>query len=1012
MRARALLAVAVVHLGLGPATTTAQTDVDVAAPGTVVARECSPGERHTYRIALAAGDHLYAWVTQQGIDVTIRLVSPRGEILADLNDQKTIGESERYALVAGEGGDYSLVVLGSETAPVSGRYEATIDIVTPGATDAASRITANDRLFDAEQMRLLGTPDGRRAAQPTYIEAIALWQALGDPLKEARALQGLGNATLQLEEHAAALERLSQAAEAYRRAGNPRGEAEALAGRCWSFEWQGEKGRAAECLSDALARYRVLGVRHGEARCLWELSRIAANTGNYAAALAYLEAAIPIIRERRDQNLEASALNGLGVVYERMGRHQDALEQFSRAMDVAKALNDIALEGRLLNNVGEIHRLLGDSDTALRYFQDSHARFNGVPEPRYRAHDAIVLSNIGRVYEMQENYPAALQHLGMALMLSREVGERGAEAITQQKIGFVHEKQRDFTAALESHGEALRLARSVEDNQRAADTLRSLGDVRQAQGEMDLAVDLYNQALPLQHGIGDRKAEAATLFGLARAWREKGTLSEARADIEAALAIVEGLRGDIVSADLRAAYLGSTRDYYDLYIDILMRLGRQGEALEASERARARALLDTLVAARAIAGEADDTSGRDAALTRSQPLSLAEIQRQVLDEDTVLLEYALGEKRSFVWAVTRNSLTSHVLPGRAEIDAAARAVHEALTGQKLKTPTGTIPASYRRAAATLGRMILGPVADELTHQRIVVVTEGALQYLPFGALPIPRAGPSFDPLITRHEVVHLPSASVLALLRSEASGRVPATNTLAVLADPVFRADDPRVSGTTQARPPAVGNVALLRSATQSGLSGFERLPETRREAERIAGFAPAGHVLKAVDFDASRRTAIDGSLAGHRIVHFATHGLLNSERPELSGLVLSLVDAQGRPQEGFLRLPDVYALKLDADLVVLSACQTALGKDVRGEGLLGLTRGFMHAGAPRVVASLWRVDDVATAELMGRFYKKMLTGGLPAARALREAQLSMLQDPRWRSPHDWAGFVLQGEWR
>lgn len=1012
MRVRALLAVAVVHLGLGPATTTAQTEVDVAAPGTVVARECSPGERHTYRIALAAGDHLYAWVAQQGIDVTIRLVSPRGEILADLNEQKNISESERYALIAREGGDYAFLVLGSATAQVSGRYEAMIEIVTPAAMAAASRIAANERLFEAEKMRLLGTPDGRRAAQPKYIETVALWQAIGDPLKEARALHGLGMAARQLEEHAAALERLSEAAEAYRRAGNPVGEVQALAARCWSFEWQGEKGRATECLSDALARYRALGVRYGEASCLGDLGRIAMDTGNYPSALAYFYAAIPIVRERKDQTLEAAVLNNMGVTYERMGRHQDALEQYGRAMDVAKALNYIALERFLLNNVGEIHRTLGDLDTALRYFQDSHARFKGVPEPRYRAADAVVLSNIGRVYEMQGNYTAALQHLGMALTLSREAGERAAEAITQQKIGFVHEKQRDFKAALESHEEALRLSRSVEDNQRAADTLRSLGDVRQAQGEMDMALDLYNQALPIQRGIGDRKAEAATLYGLARAWREKGNLSEARADIEAALAIVEGLRGDIVSADLRAAYLGSTRDYYDLYIDILMRLGREAEAFQASERARARALLDTLVAARAVAGDAGDNNERNAALTRPQPLSLAEIQQRVLDEDTVLLEYALGEKRSFVWAVTRNRLTSHVLPGRAEIEAAARAVHQALTGQKLKTPTGTIPVSYRRAAATLGRMILVPVADELKHKRIVIVAEGALQYLPFGALPIPRSGPSFDPLITRHEVVHLPSASVLALLRSEESGRVPAKNTLAVLADPVFRSDDSRVTGTTKARPAAVGNVALLRSATQSGLSGFERLPETRREAQRIAGFAPPGHVLKAVDFEASRRTATDGSLAGHRIVHFATHGLLNSERPELSGLVLSLVDAQGRPQEGFLRLPDVYDLKLDADLVVLSACQTALGKDVRGEGLLGLTRGFMHAGAPRVVASLWRVNDLATAELMGRFYKKMLTGGLPAARALREAQLSMLQDPRWRSPHNWAGFVLQGEWR
>jgi CHAT domain-containing protein len=139
---------------------------------------------------------------------------------------------------------------------------------------------------------------------------------------------------------------------------------------------------------------------------------------------------------------------------------------------------------------------------------------------------------------------------------------------------------------------------------------------------------------------------------------------------------------------------------------------------------------------------------------------------------------------------------------------------------------------------------------------------------------------------------------------------------------------------------------------------------------------------------------------------------LINSVHPELSGLVLSLVDPQGRPQEGFLRLHDIYNLKLGADLVVLSACQTALGKDIRGEGLIGLTRGFMYAGAPRVVASLWEVDDRATAELMKRLYEGMLVRGLTPAAALRDAQLALRRDRRWSDPFYWGAFVLQGEWK
>jgi len=169
---------------------------------------------------------------------------------------------------------------------------------------------------------------------------------------------------------------------------------------------------------------------------------------------------------------------------------------------------------------------------------------------------------------------------------------------------------------------------------------------------------------------------------------------------------------------------------------------------------------------------------------------------------------------------------------------------------------------------------------------------------------------------------------------------------------------------------------------------------------------------LKALGFSASRSLVTGSTLADYRIVHFATHGLINNQNPNLSGIVLSLVDEQGRPQNGFLRLYDIYNLKLDADLVVLSACQTALGKEIKGEGLVGLTRGFMYAGAPRVVASLWRIDDRATADIMKRFYASMLKDGLRPAAALRAAQISMSQDKRWHSPHYWAAFTLQGEWR
>jgi CHAT domain-containing protein len=278
--------------------------------------------------------------------------------------------------------------------------------------------------------------------------------------------------------------------------------------------------------------------------------------------------------------------------------------------------------------------------------------------------------------------------------------------------------------------------------------------------------------------------------------------------------------------------------------------------------------------------------------------------------------------------------------------------------------------------------------------------------------------------MVNHEIVSLPSASSLAVLRRELAGRAPAPKAVAVIADPVFDADDERVKKSAQdvvasnnkQTTRSGDEQEVFRSAREVGAADaqqrLQRLLFSRREAEAIMSLAPGGAGFEALDFAASRATALDSNLSQYRIIHFATHGLLNSQTPELSGIVLSLFDEHGRPQDGFLRLHDIYNLKLAADLVVLSACKTGLGKEVKGEGLIGLTRGFLYAGSPRVVASLWKVNDQATSELMKLFYQRMLGGGLRPAAALRMAQIDMWRQKRWAAPYYWAGFALQGEWK
>jgi CHAT domain-containing protein len=271
-------------------------------------------------------------------------------------------------------------------------------------------------------------------------------------------------------------------------------------------------------------------------------------------------------------------------------------------------------------------------------------------------------------------------------------------------------------------------------------------------------------------------------------------------------------------------------------------------------------------------------------------------------------------------------------------------------------------------------------------------------------------------------VLTTPSASVLATLRREAALRDRPSKGIAVLADPVFEAADARVrravdrrrQANASARPSLDAERSIhARAAVDQLRAGgtLARLAFSRDEAANIAALAGADAWV-ADGFGANRKAVLSHALEDYRVVHFATHGLVNDAHPELSGLLLSLVSEDGAPQDGFLRLQDIVNLELRADLVVLSACRTALGKDVRGEGLLSLTRSFMFAGTPRVVASLWQVGDAATAELMKRLYTGLLTKGMSPAAALRAAQRELAADPRWSAPYYWAGFVLQGDWR
>jgi CHAT domain-containing protein/tetratricopeptide (TPR) repeat protein len=940
-----------------------------------------------------------------------------------------------------------------------------------------------------------------------FNEALPISREIGARREEASTLGSIGVVYDSLGETQKALDNYNEALSILRTLGDRKEEASALSNIGLVYETLGELQKALDKYNEALPLSREVGDRGGEAITLTNIGAVYEILGETQKALEKYNEALPIMREVGDRRGESAALNNIGLVYHLLGDTQKALDTFNEVLPIKRALGDREGETVTLNNIGQVYQSLGETQKALEKYNESLPILREVGN---RRGEAVALHNIGAAYRSLGGTQNALEKYNEALPILREVGDRRGEAVTLQNIGAVYETLGDTQKALDKYNEALPISREVGDRRGQANTLNNIGQVYHSLGDTQKALDKYNEALPIRREVGDRNGEATTLLGIARVEQKRGNFAQARQNIEQAVSLIESLRTSIAGQELRASYFASRREFFESYIDVLMQMHKQNPtsafgaaALAVSERARARSLLELLTEARAdirqgvdgsllerehslqqrlnakaaaqvsllnrkhtptqaeatakeiaaITTEYEEVraqirarSPRYAALTQPQPLTLAEIQQQVLDPDTLLLEYSLGENASYLFVVSQTSLTSHRLPKRAEIEEAARRMRELLTAPQPRP--GDTEANYRARvkkagesywpqAAELSRMLLGPVASQLDKKRLAIVADGALQYIPFAALPAPSAGndgiPNSvvepQPLFVEHEIVSLPSVSTLATLRRETAGRKPAEKSIAVLADPVFTDDDTRVrrnlgkagnkekTGSAVSDEMDIGFLRMTRSGRETGViganGGFGRLLSTRREATAILALVPERERMQALDFMASRTTALRPELGEYRIVHFATHGLLNNVHPELSGIVLSLVDETGQQQDGFLRLQDIYNLKLPAELVVLSGCQTGLGKDIKGEGLIGLTRGFMYAGAPRIVASLWKVDDRATSELMKYFYQGMLgPEALSAARALRQAQLSIWKQRQWRAPYYWAAFVLQGEWK
>lgn len=1080
--------------------------------GQRIEREWENDQPHLYPLHLEAGQYVSLNLTVVGkIFMKVALLTPDGKRIEGLGVFNEGSQPLAFLAIVPTSGDY-LVEARNVSPKEAGivpsgdsgqrRYMLSVADLRFATEQDRAHVDAWRLYLEAQRFIEKADGDSIRKSKELYLDALALFRQAGNKVKEYEILYGLTDIYNGLGEAEQGVETAKQALAIARVMSNPDRQANALMYIGESYLRLSNYQQALEAFQQALPGWR-LSKGNNSWGIGWALGSIAScyrRLGERRRAIEYGKEALKIFQAidynpRESYRGTGSTASNLGADYLALGEIQQAIDFLSLGLECWQKAKEPWGEARAYYYFGDLYYSLGEIQPAFQNYQQALAKWRISEDPNMVAN---ALQGVGKVALKTGDYSSALRDLNEALELRIKSKDLYGQVETLGLLGRLYTTTNKLQKAIESQHQALALCREIGARGSEANVLSDLGAIYYLSGDKQQAREMLQQALQIHRAVQSPDGEAQTLYWLARAERDLGLLAEARHDIEAAVTASESIRASVVSQDLRASYLASVRDYYELYIDLLMqRRDRQSEreALHFNEAASARSLLESLreshvdlqegvdpallarerelkqllngkseyqarlfsgphkpeqaiaIAAEinAVVGQLREThariravSPRYAALTQPEPLTAEQIQRELLDENTLLLEYALGEERSYVWVVTPTTLNSYELPKRAEIEEQVRRVYELLTARN-KPVKGESPrqelqrvaradADLPAQATALSKMILGPVAAQLGKKRLLIVAQGKLQFIPFAALPEPEAAQEREqsaiPLVANHEIVHLPSASTLAVLRQQAAGRKTALKKLALVADPVYELNDERF---TKLRPGTKSNVTptmsasypsdLLRAAEVFGdtdeLLQFHRLRGTEREAERIALLIPAAQMLKATGFAANREMAMSGVLGNYQIIHFASHGFLHSEHPDLSGIVLSLVDKRGEKTDGFLRLHNIYNLKLSADLVVLSACRTGLGKEVKGEGLMSLARGFMYAGAPRVIVSAWSVQDDASATLMIKFYNHLLSPKkLSAAAALRAAQLEMWRDKQLTSPYFWAGFELQGEWK
>lgn len=946
------------------------------------ARDLPKGSVHAYSVPLKEDEYLELRIEQKEVDLKVELLDSSRHHLYTVDSPSGLEGAEEVFLVGPPQGGELRAELSSDEG--EGSYVLRVVARRPARERDRSRAQASEEFY-----RAWGVKHRQRD------EAIAGFRRAGGLFESIEEWSWVRESESQL-------------------------------GKLFSRQWDHREAAGHFRLAAKLARRLGRKDKEAEARTL--LASELLGLSQLGEAEAELGRALALARQANDIDYQSGAESGLGDVAMHRGSLEAARDHYRRALTLSKKAGNTVGEVKALSRLGTLLSRLGDLANAARNLETALQ----TPEAKNDARlMGILHSRIAEVAMKQRNYPLAQEHYREALALRQQSKDLGGEATTLSGLGVLLSKQGEYDEARTLHERALKIYTDLAKPRDVARVRCNLGVIHLGRGETGLAERNFEEAL--SRAGDDREVEAAALLGLARVDRQRGNPQASRLKSEKALGIIESSGDALSRSDHLSSYQAAWQDQYDFLVDLLVvELSSLGAALDVAERSRGRGLLAVIARSGPLAaaepGERERLIQLDAELARldeaaanggrdqlrissllneridlvetirgrnpwlsslGRPATLKAIQSDLLDENTILLQYHIAGKRSFLWVVSPSTVDIFELAGRDLLEPAARKAASLVEKShfKIREPRA------REALLELSRLLLGPAKHLLGKKRLAIIPHGPLYSIPFAALPDPNEeGKAHEgwpiPLVHNHEIIILPSMSVLQALRARSGQKSRGEGYLAVLGEPKFADKTKAKSGKT-----------------------YSPLAYSGKEARAIVELTGDRPTLLALEAAANKDLVLSGALGRYQIVHFATHARLNALVPELSNLVLSEESPDGRSIDGLLRTYEIASLDLPAELVVLSACETALGREIRGEGIMGLSQAFFQAGARRVVQSLWSVDDQATAELMVRFHRG-LHGGLRPAAALRQAQVEMSRSVKFQAPNYWAAFFLQGDWR